>query len=245
MSDGPWSSGALEAEDTSLVQLPTEVIHALSRGDLEAAQAFSNTAVAPDVLTPYLVSPEGLDVWRMSSEQVAAAPGKTGWVARLIVDFGAQRTVGWAGFRGPPDPVGVVEIGYAVDPVHRRKGYAEAALVILLEKAEALPEVRTVRASLSTDDLLCRRLVTRYGFVNVGEHKDDESERLAIFERTLPPHMPSLRPRKESDDVGSGSSEPAGEALAGHEQLEIPAHPAAALSLGQRLATFVRNLTGR
>lgn len=238
IDDSPWSSVALEAEDTYLVQLPAEVIHALSRGDLEGTQRFSDTA-----LTPYLVSLECLGVWRLDSEQVAAASGGTGWVARLIVDFGAERTVGWAGFRGPPDSSGTVEIGYAVDPVHRRKGYARAALVILLEKAETLPEVRTLRASLSVDDPLCRRLVTQYGFVDVGEHEDDQRGPVTVFERTLSSLRSSSKPQQGSDDSTTKSPKRAMEAPVGREEPDASVHPAAAPSLRQRLATFVRNLT--
>lgn len=236
--DNPWSSTELEAEDTHLVQLPAEVIHALGRGDLEVAQELSDAA-----LTPYLVSPECLGVWRRDSAQIVAASSDTGWLARLIVDCGAERTVGWAGFRGPPDPSGTVEIGYAVDPAHRRKGYARAALVILLEKAEALPDVRTVRASVSVDDPLCRRLVTQYGFVAVEEHDDNQRGPVTVFERTLPSLRSSSRTRQGSDNTTTKSPQSAVEVPAGREQPETSVPPAMAPSLRHRFAAFVRNLT--
>uniref|UniRef100_UPI0012DCF9F2 GNAT family N-acetyltransferase n=1 Tax=Arthrobacter sp. Br18 TaxID=1312954 RepID=UPI0012DCF9F2 len=173
------------------------------------------------------------------------ASGDTGWVARLIVDFGAERTVGWAGFRGPPDSSGMVEIGYAVDPVHRRKGYARAALVILLEKAEAFPEVRTVRASLSVDDRLCQQLVTQYGFRDIGEQEDEQDGLETIFELTFPSDTRLSTPQQESDDPTTGSSEKTARTPRGHQEPGEPAHPRTSSSLRRRLVTFVRNLTSR
>lgn len=245
IDDNPWSSAALEAEDTHLVQLPVEVIEALSGGSLHAAREVSEAVGAPYLLTPYLLSPECLNAWRVSSHHLAAAPGDARWLPRLIVDFSTQRTVGWAGFQGLPDSFGRVDIGYAVDPLHRRKGYARAALVILLEKAEGLPEVRAIRTSLGVDDTICRHLVALHGFVDVGAHRADEAGLVTIFERTIPHLPPALSPQEEHDDTTMGSAEQAMQTCVEREQTEKPGHRATSSSFRRRLATFVRNLSGR
>lgn len=240
IDDDLWASAALEAEDTHLVQVPAGAIDALGRGNLEDAQKYSTTA-----MTPYLVSPECLGVWRMRGQQSAGAPADTAWATRLIVDFGAGRTVGWAGFRGAPDPFGMVEIGYAVDPTHRRKGYARAALVILLEKAAALPDVRTVRTSISVENMLCRRLVTQYGFRDIGERQKDYGGLETIFELTLPSDRHSSESQQESDDATTGPSERTVQILQEHDGSDDLAHQRASSSFRRRLTTFVRNLTSR
>ena len=241
IDDNPWSSAALEAEDTHLVQLPVEVIEALSRGSLHAAQEVSEAVGSPYLLTPYLLSPESLNAWRMSSQHLAAAPGDARWLPRLIVDFSTQRTVGWAGFQGPPDSFGRVDIGYAVDPSHRRKGYARAALVILLEKAEDLPEVRAIRSCLGIDDTICQHLVALHGFVDVGAHRADEAGLVTTFERTFP-HAPSHQ--EEHDDTTTRLSEQAMQTRVKREQKKKPRHRATS-SFRRRLATFIRDLSGR
>jgi RimJ/RimL family protein N-acetyltransferase len=76
----------------------------------------------------------------------------------------------------------MVEIGYAVDPAHRRRGYARAALESLLARAAHEPQVRTVRVTISPDNTASHRLASQYGFVEVGEEWDDEDGLGIIYE---------------------------------------------------------------
>ena len=62
----------------------------------------------------------------MRSEQVGQDPASAAWVTGVIWDE-QQVTVDRAGYHGPPDQSGTVEIGYKVDPAYRRPGYARAA----------------------------------------------------------------------------------------------------------------------
>jgi len=160
-----------------LVELAPAVIHALAAGDLSAANR-----AAPVPLTPYFVAPEWRRTWRRRSRQVDADPTATGWIIRAIVEAGQQAAVGCAGYHGPPDSAGMVEVGYAVDPTYRRQGYARAALVALLDRAEHEPSVRTVRATIRPDNTASRLLVVQYGFVEVGEQWDGEDGLETIFE---------------------------------------------------------------
>jgi len=160
-----------------LVELAPVVIHALAAGDLRAANR-----AAPVRLTPYFVAPEWRGTWRRRSRQVDSDPTATGWITRAISDPARQIAVGYAGYHGPPDAAGMVEVGYAVDPIYRRQGYARAALVALLDRAEREPSVRTVRATIRPDNLGSRLLVAQYGFVEVGEQWDDEDGLETIFE---------------------------------------------------------------
>ena len=66
----------------------------LSSGDLAGANA-----VSPVPLPAYFAGPEWRAVWHRRSRQVEED-------------------------HGPPDRSGTVEIGYAVDPAYRRRGYA-------------------------------------------------------------------------------------------------------------------------
>jgi RimJ/RimL family protein N-acetyltransferase len=160
-----------------IVHLTAPAFRALAGGDLRAANAAS-----PVPLPAYFAGPEWRGVWQMRSRQVEEDPGSAAWVTGVIWDERHQVAVGRAGYHGPPDPSGMVEIGYAVDPEFRRRGYARAALEALLERAAGEPRVRTVRASISPDNVASYRLAAQYGFTRVGEQWDDEDGLEIVYE---------------------------------------------------------------
>lgn len=176
-ASGVPTSPLREPPAVDLVELPADAIHALAAGDLDAANHTS-----PVVLTPSFVGPEWAGVWAMRSAQVRTDPTSAGWITRVVVDAVTGLAVGRAGFHGPPDDDGMVEVGYAVDPDHRRQGYARAALEALLDRAAREPSVRTVRATITPVNAASRALVAQYGFVEVGEQWDDEDGLETIFE---------------------------------------------------------------
>jgi len=77
-------------------------------------------------LTPYLTGDKCVDLWRMRSNQIADVPTDALWVTRLVLVPGEDAPVGLAGFHGPPDEVGMVEVGYRIDPVQWAEGLRQA-----------------------------------------------------------------------------------------------------------------------
>lgn len=160
-----------------IVHLTGPTFAALAAGDLGAAEAAS-----PVPLSGYLTGPEHRDVWEMRREQVERDPAEAGWVTGIIWDSQRRVAVGRAGFHAQPDAAGLVEIGYAVDPAYRRRGYARAAFEALLARSAADPRVRTVRVTISPDNVASHGLVAQYGFTEVGEQWDDEDGLEIIYE---------------------------------------------------------------
>lgn len=152
-----------------IVPLPPAVLHALAAGDLDAARATTELD-----LPAVFVAPGWISTWRFRSVQVRQDPASAGWITGAVLDVRTGQVVGKAGYHGPPDPSGMVEVGYAIHPDLRRRGYARAALELLLRRAAAEPAVRLVRASVSPDNTASLRLVASCGFVQVGEQWDDE-----------------------------------------------------------------------
>jgi RimJ/RimL family protein N-acetyltransferase len=166
-----------QAQQIRIVHLTGPAFAALAAGDLAGAQA-----VSPIALSPYLAGPENRGVWERRRGQVESDPAEADWVTGVIWDEKRQLAVGRAGFHAQPDAAGLVEIGYAVDPAHRRRGYARAAFEALLARAAADPRVRRVRVTISPDNVASYQLVAQYGFTEVGEQWDDEDGREIIYE---------------------------------------------------------------
>ncbi len=160
-----------------IVHLTAAAFRALADGDLAAA----NTA-SPVPLPEYFAGPEWRGTWRRRREQVTQDPDSAAWVTGVIWDERELVAVGRAGYHGPPDHAGMVEIGYAVDPAYRRRGYARAALEALLRRAAREPAVKVVRVSISPGNTASSGLAVQYGFVRVGEQWDDEDGLEIIYE---------------------------------------------------------------
>lgn len=160
-----------------IVHLTAPVFRALADGDIDTANATS-----PVPLSPYFAGPDWRGVWRMRSEQVEHDPGSAAWVTGVIWDERRRVAVGRAGYHAPADASGMVEIGYAVDPAYRRRGYARAALEALLRRAATEPRVRRVRVTISPDNIASFRLASQYGFVRVGEQWDAEDGLEIVYE---------------------------------------------------------------
>ncbi len=166
-----------DGQQVRIVHLTAPVLAALAAGDLRGAEA-----VSPVPLSAYLTGPENRGVWQRRLAQVQADPAEAGWVTGVIWDEQRRIAVGRAGFHAQPDAGGLVEIGYAVDPAYRRRGYARAAFEALLARAAADPRVRRVRVTISPDNAASYGLVAQYGFVEVGEQWDDEDGLEIVYE---------------------------------------------------------------
>lgn len=182
VSEKPWTSSSPVATGRQLVPIQPPLLAALAHGTLAEAQSLDAS------ITPYIVSPECTGVWKMRVAQLEREPADAIWVTRLLVlessNGGAQGTVvGRAGFHGRPDDErGMVEVGYSIDPLHRRRGHARAALEILLAVARADERVTVVRASVGPWNEASRALVVGFGFVEVGEQWDEEDGREIVYE---------------------------------------------------------------
>lgn len=78
------------------------------------------------------------------------------------------RPVGFCGFKGPHDASGQVEIGYSVAAPYQRRGYAKAAVELLLATAFADPRVTAVVATTLPERIASIRVLERCGFALEG-----------------------------------------------------------------------------
>lgn len=160
-----------------IVRLSPEALAALATGDLALA-----TALSPVPLSPWFVSEDCSWVWQYRAKQAVETPEDLPWITGVLWDDALGAAVGQSGFHGAPDADGMVEVGYAVDPAYRRRGYARAALELAISRARDEPSVRTLRATISPENEASLALVAQYPFVRNGEQWDEEDGLELILE---------------------------------------------------------------
>ena len=89
-----------------------------------------------------------------------------------LVDQESQSVIGTAGFKGPPDDAGMVEIGYGMAPSFQGRGFATEAAAALLEFAFNDRRVRLVRAHTRPANNASTRVLEKCEFKRFGEVSD-------------------------------------------------------------------------
>src|SRR5262249_29987393 len=107
--------------------------------------------------------------------RVRALTGPDPWTLGFaVVHRGSHTAVGSCGYKGPPDPDGIVEISYGTDPDYRGKGYATEAARALVTYAFDDARVRVVRAHTIEKANASTRVLIKSGFRYIGEVIDPE-----------------------------------------------------------------------
>jgi RimJ/RimL family protein N-acetyltransferase len=123
-------------------------------------------------LRDFFVSGEVSAAWLESLRAANAAdPWRYGFA---VIEASSETVVGSAGFKGPPDDEGVVEIAYAIVPAREGRGYATEAAASLVAFAFDDPRVRLVRAHTLPAANASTRVLTKCAFTHTGEIVDPD-----------------------------------------------------------------------
>ena len=155
------------------------------------------------------------DAIRWTLNWLAEHPENGNWSLYYIAEAPGQgssrpRLVGVAGYKGPPDESGVVEIGYGIVPERRRRGFASEAVEALLARAFGDGRVKTVIAHTLPELVASIGVLRATGFSFDGAGSD--------------PHEPTairyVLPRERYEELhgrigglGSPLARPAGESV--------------------------------
>jgi [ribosomal protein S5]-alanine N-acetyltransferase len=145
------------------------------RAELEGRVAFARAvgATVTDEWPPELYDDSAI---RWSLAALERDPEFADWGLCYITipaeDGSGPTVIGTGGSKGPPDVSGIVEIGYAILPSHRRRGYAREAVDGLLAWAFADPRVTSVIAHTLTDLAPSIAVLRSAGFVFTGKGND-------------------------------------------------------------------------
>ena len=181
--DPPWGLNRLSTslETPHLTLLPCAPEHLLTLIDqpdrfeqvvgLPAADGLHGFYVSDDV------SPDWLAALRSSS---GPDPWRHGF---FVVHRESRAVIGSAGFKGPPDPAGTVEVAYGIVPAFEGRGYATEAAQALVAFAFASGPVRLVRAHTLPEANASTRVLLKCGFCHVGAVLDPDDGPVWRWER--------------------------------------------------------------
>jgi RimJ/RimL family protein N-acetyltransferase len=90
--------------------------------------------------------------------------GADGFGVWVVVERANTTVIGDIGFHGPPDDQGRAEIGYAIAPSWRRRGYATEAVATLVSWARSMGGVTQIAAHTLPDNEASQSVLRRLHF---------------------------------------------------------------------------------
>ena len=90
-----------------------------------------------------------------------------GFYTWVIIDKSTKSIVGDVGFKGPPNEIGVVDIGYGIIPSFRGKHYATEAVCALIDWAAATGAVRRISAECDEGNVASVHVLRAAGLKDV------------------------------------------------------------------------------
>ena len=162
--------------DVALIATTLRLLDLEVGGPALLAAAFD---VAAPVQWPAEFNGEAYRDWQR--ELLAQHPGEPGFAGWYVI--GGSELVGTAGFKGPPDVAGRVEIGYSIIAPRQRRGFASGAVELLVTHAFADPRVSLVLAETLPAGLASQAVLRRCGFSAAGTRVDDKDGEVLRFAR--------------------------------------------------------------
>jgi len=134
------------------------------------------------ITNPYrvLVDNSGPLHWRVP--QVKIDPSVNKWFVRWIVLKETAEVIGSTSFHGVPDAEGMMEIGLGIEEPFQNKGYAKESLRGMWSWVSQFPEVKTLRYTVSPDNLPSIAVINYFGFEYKGQQIDEEDGPENIYE---------------------------------------------------------------
>ena len=158
------------------ISTPRLVLHHISsQGIIDLLENRDDTeAIAGRAFTnPHevLVSSSGPLAWRVP--QVKADSSCNKWFVRFIVLRESKEIIGSTSFHGVPDENGMMEIGLGIEEAFRNQGYAKEALLGMWRWVSDQPIVKTLRYTVSPDNLPSIAVINYFGFEYKGQQMDE------------------------------------------------------------------------
>ena len=168
-----------------------ELHHISAQGIIELYENKSDaTAIAGRSFTnPHRVLVDNSGPLRWRVPQVKVDPSVNKWFVRWIVLKETSEVIGSTSFHGVPDAEGMMEIGLGIEEAFQNKGYAKESLKGMWSWVSQFPEVKTLRYTVSPDNLPSIAVINYFGFEYTGQQIDDEDGPENIYEMSTSDFM--------------------------------------------------------
>ena len=134
-----------------------------------------------------LVDSSGPLRWRVPQVKVDQSVNK--WFVRWIILKETAEVIGSTSFHGVPDAEGMMEIGLGIEKPFQNKGYAKESLNGMWSWVSQFPEVKTLRYTVSPDNLPSIAVINYFGFEYKGQQIDEEDGPENIYEMSTSDFM--------------------------------------------------------
>ena len=104
------------------------------------------------------------------------------YLLRVAVSKDNPIIIASAGFHDAPDSDGMIEIGFGVDKKHQSMGFGQEILHGMWSWVVNDPQVKTLRYTVSPDNLISQHIIKKFDFVFKGQQIDDEDGPEDIYE---------------------------------------------------------------
>jgi len=175
-----------------VIDTPRLELHHISAQGIIELYENKNDAIAiagRDITNPHknLVKESGPLGWRVP--QVKADSSTNKWFVRFIVLKETKEIIGSTSFHGVPDAEGMMEIGLGIEEPFQGNGYAKEALKGMWNWVCTFPEVKTLRYTVSPDNLPSIAVINYFGFEYKGQQIDEEDGPENIYEMSTSEFM--------------------------------------------------------
>lgn len=140
-------------------------------------------ARAAEGLRGFLVSDDVSPAW-LAALRDSRGSGPDPWrYGFFVVHRASGAVIGTAGFKGPPDAAGMVEIAYGIVPSFEGQGYATEAATALVAYAVGSGQVQLLRAHTLPTPNQSTRVLEKCGFRRTAAVVDPEDGPVWRWER--------------------------------------------------------------
>jgi RimJ/RimL family protein N-acetyltransferase len=174
----------IETERLELHHLSAEAIIELFEDKIDKKALENRSITNPHRV---LIDNSGPLGWRVP--QVKVDPSVNKWFVRWIVLKESAEVIGSTSFHGVPDAEGMIEIGLGIEEHFQNQGYAKESLKGMWNWVCKFPEVKTLRYTVSPDNLPSIAVINYFGFEYKGQQMDEIDGPENIYEMSTTEFM--------------------------------------------------------